>query len=152
MFFNQSAGFEYLKGLFNVRIDHVDYKNRDRHMVVYLRDGRRFYCLFKREPIHSFNNYAVELISKYPDLAGWGESINVQWCRWANINNCILLYVYEDGSVYQISPKTVSSVSVIHSQKQDNRYIIDNKVNVINEEEYWFPIKLLMPFDKKLLK
>jgi hypothetical protein len=152
IFYNQSAGFEYLKKIFSGMIDHIDLKNRDRHMVLYLKDGRRFYCLFKREFIHSFNDYAKSLLNLYPDLRGHGESINVQWCRWASMNNCILLYVYEDGSIYQINPKIVTNVSVIHTQKQDNSYIIQNKREIINEEEYWFPVKLLMPFNTKELK
>ena len=125
----------------------MDYKNRGRHMVLYLFDGRIFYCPFKREFIHSFSIVAKDLLLRYPDLAGRGESINVEWCMWAKKHGCQLVYIYENESMYQISPNTVMNISVTHEQKQENKYIEGNVHVVKHELEYWFPIKLMQRFE-----
>jgi len=143
MFLSHNGAFEWLKREFAGRIDHVDFKNRGRHMVLYLKDGNIFYCLFKREFIHSFNFYAKELLLRFPDLAGHGESINVEWCMWAKNRNATLLYIYEDGRVYRTYPKTVMNLSVVHDQMQENKYIENSMSIVKNEKEYWFPCKIL---------
>lgn len=147
LFLRHNGAFDWLMKSFKGRIDHVDFKNHNRHMVLYLKDGEIYYCLFKREFIHSFNYKAVDLLKQYPDLAGYGESINVEWCMWAKMKGAKLLYIYEDGKVYTIHPKTVQNVSVIVEQKQVNKYIEDGMHILKNEKEHWFPIKLLIPME-----
>jgi hypothetical protein len=147
LFLKHEAAFEWIKANFKGRIDHVDYKNHNRHMVLYLKDGQIYYCLFKREFIHSFNYKAKELLNKYPDLAGYGESINVEWCMWAKSKNAKLLYIYENGKTYLINPNTVQNISVTIEQQQTNKYI-ENGMHIIkNEKEHWFPVKLLIPVE-----
>lgn len=143
MFLTHNGAFEWLKSRFSGQIDHVDYKNRGRHLVIYLKNGDVYYCLFKREFIHSFTYHAKDLLNKFPDLAGHGESINLEWCMWAYKNNAVLIYIYEDGRTYKIYPKVVMNLSMIHEQKQVNTYIEQNSKIERNEKEYWFPCKIL---------
>lgn len=145
MFQNHHVAFKWFIESFKGNIDHFDYKNHNRHLALWLKDGRRYYVLFKHEPIHSFNYIAKSLIDKYPDLAGHGESINVEWCLFAKLNDFQLVYIYETGKVYEINPRTVQCVSVIREQNRENKYIEDGNHIVKNEKEHVFPIKLLSP-------
>lgn len=146
MFQNHHVAFDWFIQLHEGNIDHFDYKNHGRHLALWLKDGRRYYVLFKREMVHSFNYLAKDLLIKYPDLAGHGESINVEWLMWARKNGFQLIYIYEDLKVYEINPKTVEIVSVLNEQKRENKYIEGGLSIVKQERERLFPVKLLTPW------
>ena len=145
MFVNHNVAFDWFIKLHSGNIDHFDFKNHKRHLILYLKDGRRFYVLFKHEMIHSFNYLAKDLLKRFPELGGFGESINVEYLMLAKNLGCQLVYIYEDGKIYEINPKTVMSISIIREQNKENKYIEDGLHIVKNEREYVFPIKLLIP-------
>jgi hypothetical protein len=145
MFLNHSMAFDWFIRLFPNNVDHIDYRNHKRHLVLYLKDGRRYYVLFKHEMIHSFNYLAKSLIDKYPDLQGYGESINVEFCMLAKNKGCQLVYIYEDGKVYEINPRTVQAISIVREQNKENSYIEHGLAIVKNEREHIFPVKILQP-------
>lgn len=146
MFQNHHVAFDWFIKLHKGNIDHFDYKNKNRHLALWLKDGRRYYVLFKHDMIHSFNFIAKDLLNKYPDLAGHGESINVEYLVYAKNNNFQLVYIYENEKVYEINPRTVQAVSTIRDQNRENKYVEDGMNIIKNEREYIFPVKLLAPW------
>lgn len=128
--------------------------NRGRHCILsppFDSDLPKFYVVFKRSWFVTFNNKFQEFISEFPDMAGYGESINKEWLDLALQQRVsYFLFVHEEGSIYQVSPlllqKFVFKHNLFRSQERRNDYRrADGSGGVIsvNELTVCFPCKLL---------
>jgi len=156
MFLNRFAGFDYIKRLFDkngLRVLSTSYYNKGRHMLVQTSEGY-FYVLFKKQPIHSFNNLreTQKFLKEHPDCSGWGESINIDCVDYANSRKVrVLFYVYEDEKVYYVPLVKVRN-SVIREQNVVNNYkeLQENGsivIQDIREREYVFPMKWMERYE-----
>jgi len=156
MFLNRHAGFEYVQKLFDkngLKVQSTSYYNKGRHMLLQTSEGF-FYVLFKKQPIHSFNNLreTQKFLHDNPDLVGWGESINIDCVDYANSRKVrVLFYVYEDEKVYYIPLVRVRN-GVVREQLRSNEYteLQENGSLVkqsINEKEYIFPMKWMERYE-----
>lgn len=156
---NNSSGFERIRIAINnsgFQVLSISKKNHDRHRLyecVKNSQKQAFYALYKRTYFHSFPYLFPDFISQNREYAGFGESINVEYCNLAIKYDSQLLYVYEDGSVYIISPNLVKKFCEKHNlkrvQDKTNDYMIGNNSREsvkINECEYVFPVRLLERF------
>jgi hypothetical protein len=158
--FNKEAGFERVRQVLIIngyQINSISRKNHDRHILYEcVKNGQkqRFYALFKRTFFHSFPYLFPNFIRQNQEFAGMGESINVDCCNLAITYDAQLLYVYEDCSIYTISPFLVKKFcekhDLRHIQDKTNDYMLkDNSKELVgvNECQYVFPVRLLERFN-----
>ena len=163
-FFNHHAGFDYLKKLISskYRISMVSLLNNGRHLLVQcfkdradseLKEYFYFYCLFKHNTFHSFNNEFESFVNVHPEFKGHGESINVEFLEYARRRDATLLYVYENGDVYQVESNLIYNFcykfNLIRFQDRLNekKSVYSNGVKeVVREKECVFPISLFQRF------
>lgn len=163
MLINHSVAFDYVKKLLpskGYRVKMVSPVNKGRHLLIECSNVKTpdvyqyFYVLYKHTFVHSFNEMFPEFVSKYPSLAGQGESINVEFAEYARRRDAILLFVYESGAVYSIYAnaliKICTDAKLQRIQSRRNEYKIqygDGETQIVNEETYTFPIKLMERFN-----
>lgn len=160
--FNADAGFAHVKKVLHDKgyairmVDLVRLKGCGQHLVVQAeKDNVRqfFYCIYKREYVHSFNNYFPQFVKDNPEMAGFGESINTLSVDYARMRDSIILYVYPDSSIYAIYANIVyrfcSNNMLVHVQNRENSHKTAygyGQIEIVQEREYWFPISLLERF------
>lgn len=104
----------------------------------------RYYALFKKDFFMTFGVQFSNFIRVHPEASLVGESINVDWLKTAIASKVdYLLFIYDNGKVYAVSPKAVENFCIKHNlvRTQD----VTNKTSnfTIRETTYSFPITLL---------
>jgi len=157
MLLNCSAAFEYVKKLLRAKgyaIRMLSYKSNGRHLIIEGIDSKEhyqyFYCIYKHEFIHSFNELFPEFVSKHTEYAGYAESINIEYLEYARVREAILLYIYPDCKVYSIDSNFLNNFVIEHGllreQTKQNEYDVaygNGLTEVVHEKVNMFPIKLL---------
>jgi hypothetical protein len=152
--------FDYLKDLLRqgYKVKMVTPLNKGRHLLIeYQKHGSEryyyFYAIFKHTFMHSFNQLFKHFVDSYPEFEGQGESINVEFLEYARRREATLLFIYPDGSIYQIESNLVKNFcmknDLVRTQERRNEYLIEygnGSVEVVNETTYTFPIKLMSRF------
>lgn len=94
----------------NENVHEVRLTNEGRHLFIKT-DKNKYWVLFKREFFHSFG--------KIFNLLGEGETINRDIFELAQNNNVDrFLFVYEDASVFSITPERVIDYLQEHQTKR----------------------------------
>jgi hypothetical protein len=128
----------------------VRLNNKHFHYIIKT-DQESFYCLFKHDFFYTFPDKYKLFFDKYPSLNSAGESINFDKLIFALNNNMTLIFIYENGSFYEIKPQEILNVHVlakefypdgfIREQKKINTYT-EQFVDVeFNERTISFPLK-----------
>ena len=162
MLINHNVAFDHVKKVLvdkGYRIKMVSAVNNGRHLLIEAFTSKNpnvyiyFYCLYKHTFVHSFNQMFPAFVKKYPSLAGQGESINVEYAEYARRRDAMLLFVYESGKIYCVSAvaiiKICTEAKLKRVQERRNEYKIqygDGETQIVNEETYTFPIKLMERF------
>jgi len=106
---NYLKGKEYTKVL-------IANRNKFGHAFITTEQGN-FYFLFKKDFFHSFNYEFPDYILKPNTFRGAGESINLEYMKFAMDNNATLLFCYEQlpRSIYTPSKaKLLKSLECIY--------------------------------------
>lgn len=118
------------------------------------KDYHYFYIVFKREKAHEFNSFFPAFVERFPDLAGWGESLNVECVEYARKREATIVFIYEDGSMYSILATAMYNICVrsglrrVQERTNDKRKLNGYGASeVIREETYTIPLKLLERFN-----
>lgn len=155
---NEDKAFEYIIQQFR-KFDFMESAkryNKNRHLLINTKIGN-FYCLYKRELFHSFQQKFPEFIFKNPlglNLANLeGESINKEFLDIAIEKDAILLYIYPDRKIYKAYPAQLKRIAekcnLIRTQDRHNTYKMSNFTDqhtLVQEITYSFP------FTEKLFK
>jgi len=155
-FVNRGMAFDWFKRELvrrGWRVVRVKPYNRGRHVLIDVeKDGVRdsYYVLFKKDSFHSFNYEFKDFVRDNPDFSGHGESINVEYNHVAVCKFATLVFVYEDGRAYWVSPKLVSrfceKYNLVREQDRENAYQVADYSGVkqiVRERTFSFPFKLL---------
>lgn len=132
----------------------VSQECKGRHKVFYCEKGGQlvsFWVKFDKDWFHSFNYQFPAFITQFPQYAGFGESINVEYLekaiRW-NISFLVVINQYED--IYIITVKRLEEFVKEHKlyRFQDRTFNYKSKDFTSHkvaetEQTYSFPIKLL---------
>lgn len=110
-----------------------------------------YYSIFKREFFMSFNKQFPQFVKENPEFSGVGESVNKE-VLYSSISRNVdyLLFVYESGKVYKVSPKIVRNFcqkhNLVRTQDKVNSFKRTNGsggVTTVRESTYSFPIALM---------
>lgn len=149
-------------------------RNQFGHTLITTNKGK-FYLIYKKEYLMSFNNLFSEYIKENNALSGIGESINIEYLQYAINNHAIVLFIHEDGKIYTIDKIALNTILNIaffedythlntsqmikvfceyHKLKrtqtiQNERKMpdYDNNTCLVQESTYSFPVRLLKRFD-----
>jgi len=105
---------DYLKSKFYTNVTIVK-RNKFGHAFITTERGN-FYWLFKKDFFHSFNYEFPNYIKQPNTFSGVGESINLEYLKFALNNNATLLFCYESlpRAIYTPSKaKLLSSLQTI---------------------------------------
>ena len=129
--------------------------HKGRHCII-SSDEEIFYCVFKHEFFLSYARLFQPFLDHFPNLSGYGESLNVDIVRECFYNSYTLLFVYENEAMYSINPGEILSAHVkalsfmlnglIRSQDKTNTYKVRFAHGLkedVNEATYSFPVKML---------
>lgn len=110
-----------------------------------------YYVVFKRDFFFSFAKQFFEFVKEFPEFNTVGESINEEFLETAlKFGVDYLLFVYDNGKVYKVSPFVVKRFCEKHKlvrlQDKTTRIIKDGYRQAIREKTYSFPITLLERF------
>ena len=104
----------------------------------------KYYVLFKKSFFLSFSDL-------FPEFSVVGESINEEFLDLAVLSGVdYLLFVYDDGKVYSVSPLAVKrfceQYNLIRFQDKTSRVVKGGVRVSIREKTYSFPVTLLDRF------
>jgi hypothetical protein len=112
-----------------------------------------FYCLFKHDFFYTFPMKYSKFFDKYPNLNSAGESINFNKLILASENDYTLIFIYEEGTFYEIKPIEILKVhelarefypnGFIRAQDKENNYIQEGSKVCFKERTISFPVKAL---------
>ncbi len=86
---------DYLKSKLYTSVKLVK-KNKFGHCYITTNKGN-FYLLFKKDFFHSFNHEFPEYVKQPNTFKGVGESINIEYMKFALNNNAVLLFCHENN-------------------------------------------------------
>lgn len=158
VFVNHDAAFRFFRSWLVQRYSGVSPlipMNKGRHCLIKTADVS-FYVVFKKEFFLSYSKIFKSFLDRYPNLAGYGESLNVSIVQECFENNYTLVFLYPNGSMYTISPGEIIHAhgkalecmpnGLIRSQDKTNTYKVkysNGYEEDVNEATYSFPIKML---------
>ena len=88
--------------------------NHSRHRILATSKGLKYYVLFKREFFKSFG--------KIFGLSGAGDSINARYlCLALNLKVDGMLFIYQNGYVYFMSPREIYDMGLVRTTKSGER-------------------------------
>lgn len=129
----------------------IKYLNKGRHCHAEARideKKKQIYILFKRENLHSFPLLFAG--NREAEGKGHGESINKEYLQYAITNECTLMYVKENGSIYVAFPKQIKNYCEKHNFiRTQNKEKIEavggysKSKQIFKEVTYCFPINIL---------
>jgi len=124
-------------------------KHRGLHRLYSTKDID-FYCIFKKERLHKFNNLYPEFVKNNPDYKGQGESINceVLYDLCHSEKKTYLIFAYNTQDIYLCHPKAImefcSNNGLVRKQFVKNK-VKSNGEQIIITETTFNP-----PFNKNL--
>lgn len=107
----------------------ISYSNKYGHRIVQTKENKRYYIIFKKEMYKTFGD-------EFETNEGFGESINKEFLENSLRKLCdMILYVYDNGLIYAISPRLVKRIGKVRLQNNGT------------ETTYSFPAKFLIRWD-----
>ena len=104
---------DYLKGKLYTNIKIVN-RNKFGHAFI-TTDQENFYWLFKKDFFHSFTYEFPDYVLKPNTFRGAGESINLEYMKFAMDNNATLLFCYEHLPRAIYSPSRAKLLKALES-------------------------------------
>ncbi len=104
---------DYLKGKLYTKVM-IATRNKFGHAFIKTDQGS-FYWLYKKDHFHSFNYEFPDYIKKPNTLSGAGESINVEYLKFALNNNATLLFSYGHLPRAIYTPSREKLLSLLHT-------------------------------------
>jgi len=112
----------------------VKLNNKHFHYIIKTNE-ETFYCLFKHDFFYTFPDKFKLFFDKYPNLNSAGESINMDKLIYANNNNMTLIFIYENGSFYEIKPVEILKVHAMAKEFYPDGFIREQKkINIYTEQ------------------